>query len=253
MQNSKHMKIFKAIIFSFLALFQMLSCDGQQKIGKNPENLEEGISYFQKNWTENELNEFKNKSEAAAIASIHFGAAMWVRNNWIRGDRNEKFYTYFKKLGINNPDDISAILFTSLHRRLNGKNIELDSQIKKYKEYWKVIELCKQKIKNKSAKYSEMYAVGDTITILMPVLISDDERNAVLYNCPDISWDFNDQKDLKISAQIVKKYHINSQDNVFFTLKILEMNYPDTDILGQSASKNAVVDLNLDGLEYSSH
>lgn len=231
----------------------MLSCDGQQKIGKNPENLEEGISYFQKNWTENELNEFKNKSEAAAIASIHFGAAMWVRNNWIRGDRNEKFYTYFKKLGINNPDDISAILFTSLHRRLNGKNIELDSQIKKYKEYWKVIELCKQKIKNKSAKYSEMYAVGDTITILMPVLISDDERNAVLYNCPDISWDFNDQKDLKISAQIVKKYHINSQDNVFFTLKILEMNYPDTDILGQSASKNAVVDLNLDGLEYSSH
>lgn len=58
-----------------------------------------------------------------------------MRNNWglWSGSRLAK---YFNEMGIFHPDDMSGIILTSFHRHLNGKDLQLDQQIKYYQEYW---------------------------------------------------------------------------------------------------------------------
>jgi len=147
----KTLRILKTLIFLFI--ITLTRCKSQPVKIALPKNLDEAVLYFQQNWTKEDLESFKLKDEKDAVIDLHFGAAMWVRNNWIRGDRNKIFTSYFHSLGIFAPDDISSIVFTSLHRTLNNKDIDLDKQIELYKKYWKEITDCSEKKK----KYCSCY------------------------------------------------------------------------------------------------
>jgi len=244
------MKAIKNLTFLTLLFSLTVSCNGQDK--KNiikPKDLEEGITFFQQTWTKKQLEEFRLKDEGKALADVHFAAAMWVRNEWVRGDRNKEFTKYFNDLGIYAPDDISSILFTSLHRRLNGKDIELSKQVDGYKKYWDTINNCETKQKDKAVAYYNKHKIADTINICMPVDTSSDNRNAVIYSCPTTDWTFNNSVDLKFSALILDKYNINSETNVFFKVKIIKMNFPKTQILMKTVTEGSEIDLNLKGLK----
>lgn len=102
-----------------------------------PENLDEAIAYFESEWNEKEKDSFKKEKEDDAVTMCHFSVGLWIRNNWIHGGRGPKLSKYFNDLGIFHPDDMSSIILTSLHRRLNNKDIDLEGQIEKYKKYWK--------------------------------------------------------------------------------------------------------------------
>jgi len=193
-----------------------------------PKNLDEAVLYFQQNWTTKELNDFKKRTESNAVIKLHFGTGLWIRNNWVRGKRDTALTNYFHSFGISNPDDISIIILTSLHRKLNNKSVNLDKQVEKCKAYWKPIIECKEKVKVTALLNYNKYKVSDSISIYMPV---DENRNAVIYECPDISWKFKDNKDLLIKGQIVRKYYINDTSNVFFTLKITSINRTDIQVL----------------------
>ena len=213
-----------------------------------PKNLDEAVLYFQQTWTKPQLDSFKRKDERKAIADIHFGAGMWLRNNWVRGDRDTAFANYFHSLGIFAPDDISSIVFTSLHRTLNKKAIDLDKQIEPYKKYWKEITDCSEKKKNIAVTTYDRFKVGDNISIFMPVDISDNYRNAVLYDCPTIEWAFDPKKDLLIKGKIIDKYFINETSNVFFKVKIESLNNSKTEILMNPVKVGDNKDFSLDGL-----
>ena len=79
--------------------------------------------------------EIKSKTENDFTTNSHFGFGLWIRNNWAlwKGSRLSDF---FNSKGISHPDDMSGIILTSYHRKLNGIDIELDKQIKHYQDYW---------------------------------------------------------------------------------------------------------------------
>ena len=242
----KTLRIFKLLTFIFIII--LTSCKSQPVKILLPENLDEAVLYFQQNWTKQQLEIFKIKDERKAITDLHFGAGMWVRNNWIRGDRDTVFTNYFHSLGIFAPDDISSIVFTSLHRTLNKKNIDLDKQIEPYKKYWKEITDCNEKKKNMAVTTYNRFKIGDNISIFMPVDISDNYRNAVLYDCPTIEWTFDKKKDLLIKGKIIDKFFINDTSNVFFKVKIESLNNSKTEILMNTVKVGDKKDFSLDGL-----
>ena len=234
------------ILLLFVCVICFTNCNSQTTL---PKNLDEAISYFQQHWTKKELNSFKNKSENNAVTELHFSTGMWIRNNWIRGTLDSAMTNYFHSLGIYSPDDISSIILTSLHRKLNKKSIDLDKQIKEYKAYWKPIIDCEKKTKATAVSSYNTFKVSDKISIYMPVDNSDGSRNAVMYACPNIEWTFNPKKDLLIKGQILKKYFINDSSNVFFTVKILSMNRTDTQILMTDKKVGENKDFSLQGLK----
>ena len=240
-------QITKILLFIFLV--SSTSCNSQQAKIILPKDLDEAILYFQQNWTKQQLDNFKIKDERKALADVHFAAGMWVRNNWVRGDRDTAFSNYFHKLGIYAPDDISSIVFTSLHRALNNKKRNLDQQIELYKKYWKEISDCEEKQKAIALTIYNKFKVGDNISIFMPVDISDNYRNAVIYDCPKIEWTFNPKKDLVIKGRVERKYFINDTSNVFFTVRIESLNNSKTQILMQPVKVRDKKDFSLYGLK----
>jgi len=235
-------------IFLFIFLICTTSCSSQQTKIILPKNLDEAILYFQQNWTKGQLDSFKLKNESDATIDLHFGAGMWVRNNWVRGDRDTAFTNYFHNLGIFAPDDISSIVFTSLHRTLNKKAIDLNQQIEPYKKYWKEITDCSEKKKTIAVTTYNRFKIGDNITIFMPVDISDSYRNAVLYDCPTIEWTFDPKKDLLIKGKIIEKFFINDTSNVFFKVIIESLNNSNTEILMNPVKVGDKKDFSLYGL-----
>jgi hypothetical protein len=125
-----------------------------------PTDLNDAFAFFECNWSEESLNEFKNKEEQKATSELHFGTGRSLRNNWKLWAGTSELSKSFRDLGINHPDDMSGIILTSLHRKLNGIEIELDNQIKYYKDYWAESERKETERKNK--EFSE-YKIGDIV------------------------------------------------------------------------------------------
>lgn len=99
-------------------------------------NLEEAIAFVISMNTGTDLDNWTAMEEDAAVCSVHMSGGMNMRNElnlWHENDLTK----WFKTIGIVHADDMSGIIFTSVHRRLNEKELELDKQVKKYQDFWK--------------------------------------------------------------------------------------------------------------------
>jgi len=211
-----------------------------------PSTLEESINYFEKNWNDKEKKVFQSKPENDAVTELHMTVGMWIRNSWLR-QGNDSLKKQFHKIGVYHPDDISSIILTSLHRKLNNKEIKLEEQAQHYIDYWKPIIEQNEKSRKIAVEHYNNHKVGDTINIFYPVDRKDNYVNAVIYEYND-EWVFDPKKDLKITGIITKKFYLNSETNVFFELKILKKNFPNIPILMQKMEIGEVYDFNLDKL-----
>lgn len=205
------------------------------KINQLPKNLEEAITYFKIRWNDSIKNEFKNKPEDDAVSACHFGVGMWIRNEWLRGDRNPVFSKYFQDLGVHDMDEISSIVLVALHRSLNGKKIGLDSMVNHYKIGEKLEFERHEKIRKEALSAFNMFITGDFIMIQMPVDCEGDERNAVIYT-EDLStdWTFDPKNDLEIIGTVVNKYIVPDKSEMYLDVRINEMNFENTVIQGHS-------------------
>ena len=100
-----------------------------------PKDLEDCFKQIDGFWADSLKTEIKTWTEDEFSGRAHMGFGMWMRNNWQLwgGSRLSK---YFNEMGIYHPDDMSGIILTSYHRRLTGKEIQLEEQIKYYQDYW---------------------------------------------------------------------------------------------------------------------
>ena len=216
-----------SILFLSLSLH---SCNGQKDI---PKELKFSFEYLNKNWDSKEIEIFKNISEKDTTTprNYHFGIGMYLRNNLLRhNEKSEELTKFFDSIGIHHYDDMSSIILTSYHRYLNNENIELQSQVDKYVESWKPIIDCEKNQKIKAVEIYNKFKIGDTLKIKMPV----SENNSVIdYPCDNgnLEWEYDESKDLSITAIIINKYNINSKSNVFFKVKILSKNHLETEIM----------------------
>ena len=230
-----------SILFLTLSLF---SCNAQEDI---PKELKFSFEYLNKNWDSKEIEIFKNITEKDTTTprNYHFGIGMYLRNNLLRHNKkSEEITKFFNSLGIHHFDDMSSIILTSYHRYLNGENIELQSQVDKYLEYWKPIIDCEKNQKIKAVEIYNKFKIGDTLNIKMPV----SENNSVIdYPCDNgnLEWKFDKSKDLFITGIIIDKYNINSESNVFFKVKIINKNHSETEIMMEKVNIGDEFDFNL--------
>ena len=230
-----------SILFLTLSLF---SCNAQEDI---PKELKFSFEYLNKNWDSKEIEIFKNITEKDTTTprNYHFGIGMYLRNNLLRHNKkSEEITKFFNSLGIHHFDDMSSIILTSYHRYLNGENIELQSQVDKYLEYWKPIIDCEKNQKIKAVEIYNKFKIGDTLNIKMPV----SENNSVIdYPCDNgnLEWKFDKSKDLFITGIIIDKYNINSESNVFFKVKIITKNHSETEIMMEKVNIGDEFDFNL--------
>jgi hypothetical protein len=100
-----------------------------------PKNLNECYNELNSTLDKKLIEEIKNKTEAEFTTNSHFGMGLWIRNNWGLW-KGSRLYHFFKTKRISHPDDMSGIILTSYHRKLNGIDTQLEKQIKYYQEYW---------------------------------------------------------------------------------------------------------------------
>lgn len=117
---------------------------------EQPKDLEDSFRVLGKVLRDRAI--FKDTLEANILGMTHFSLGMWLRNHWYLwwskdlatkfADKNypqEKpaLVEYFNTvLNIHHADDMSSIIILSYHRHLNGKELKLEAQVKKYHDFW---------------------------------------------------------------------------------------------------------------------
>jgi hypothetical protein len=125
-------------IFILIITLSVISCSTKNI----PFGLRNTIKQIDRNLNDTIKYDFKIAPENVATTKHHFGLGLNIRNGknlWKGGILK----TFFRLNGIKHPDDMSDIILTTYHRKLNNKPIEFKKQKKYYKEYWKIAKIGK--------------------------------------------------------------------------------------------------------------
>lgn len=111
-------------------------------INKIPVNLTECFEVLDEVFSESEEDKswFASSIEEEAVGSLHHNLGAWVRKEWGLWEKKSDIYNVFAKMDIWHADDMSSIILTCYHRRLNGKELKLSEQVQEYIQYWKNYE-----------------------------------------------------------------------------------------------------------------
>jgi len=130
---------------------------------KEPKNLEECLELLMQNSDKKSLNEWSETDEDSATAGIHHGLGTSIRNNWNLWNPDSELHKYFNTIGIAHADDMSGIIFDSLHRKINKKEINLEEQVTRYWKHWFIMdsagarEVLPPNIEGVDEKYLKLY------------------------------------------------------------------------------------------------
>jgi hypothetical protein len=94
-----------------------------------PRDLQQAVERLKAEMAPSNLSQFKNLPEAEAVENFHLTTGSWIRNHWIKARSDSPLTQWFLRLGIKNPDDMSAIVLCSLWRTLHEQPIKLDEQL----------------------------------------------------------------------------------------------------------------------------
>ena len=123
----------KKALYIITVLLITLSCSKKSV----PLGLRKTINQMERNLNDTIKYDFKIAPEEVAGTKHHFGLGLDLRNG--KGLWNGSLLRmYFRLNGIWHPDDMSSIILTTFHRKLNDKPIQFKEQKKYFKEFWKV-------------------------------------------------------------------------------------------------------------------
>ncbi len=127
-----------------------------------PKDIVDAVTYLACTWSKADKDSFKIVPERQAVARLHFGTGLYIRNGWDLWKGENDLVDYFKSVGIFHPDDMSSIILTSFHRFLNDKEIDLDEQVKYYQDYWDKVQV----EKDQHNKIYRTIKTGDTVRVM---------------------------------------------------------------------------------------
>ena len=103
-----------------------------------PKDLDDCFAELKRIVPKDQIDKMKNGTEDD-MSKYHFSLGMWLRNNWgLR--KGSQLSKWFNEKGIGHPDDMSGIILDSFWRHLNNKPIQLDEQIRYYRDYWNKLD-----------------------------------------------------------------------------------------------------------------
>lgn len=103
----------------------------------SPKNLDEAILLLMDDILEDEdIKEIKLIEEENFVIFNHHQIGREIRNDWGLWKKDIPIVKWFNEKGIYHADDMSSIILKSFHRKICNKNINLNKQIKFYRDYW---------------------------------------------------------------------------------------------------------------------
>lgn len=213
--------------FSILFLFIFIQC---AFAGKKPVSIDEAILYFEKKWSDKQKESFKTLPERTVISETDLTHGIFIRSKWLNADKNNPLLKEFINLGVDESHDMSRLILTSLHRKLNNLPIDIEGQVSEIKEYWKPIRLCEAAADKLAEENFNKFKIGDSIHIYLDVDAKFGTRNAILHECPDTEWSFDYKNDLLIKGVVTDKYSNTQKKNVSFKIKIGSLSAENTTV-----------------------
>ncbi len=130
----------KTIITISILLITILSYGQPDNPWKGkPKTIEEAYLYLDKMFDDTAKYTFMTLPEDIATSRLHSGFGMWMRNNWgLWG--NSQLMQCLIDSGFIHPDDMSAIILKTYHRRLNDKPLNFHEDAERYIAYWEKAE-----------------------------------------------------------------------------------------------------------------
>lgn len=102
-------------------------------------NLNTTINWLETNSDGESLKDWIKEDEDSATISVHHSIGRDLRNQlglWTRDEDQTEIAKYFNSIGIYHADDMSNIILTSFHKKLNNKPLELNDQVDEAIKYW---------------------------------------------------------------------------------------------------------------------
>lgn len=102
-------------------------------------DLDTTIEWLLGNSDKATLKEWSDENEESATVTVHHTVGRGLRNElglWSVDEERTEIVKYFNSIGIYHGDDMSGIILSSFHRSLNKKDIKLDEQVARYRNYW---------------------------------------------------------------------------------------------------------------------
>jgi len=98
-----------------------------------PANLEEAFQELDDLSPEEAKLKFKNAPEDVIATKLHFGLGRWISVFW-NFTEGSRYVEYLRQLGIVDSDHMIQFTIVSYHRYKNGKPIDIEGQVEKYKK-----------------------------------------------------------------------------------------------------------------------
>jgi hypothetical protein len=89
-----------------------------------PTTLDEALEMLERRMS-NEDREFLENSDENPTAQMHHKFGMSLRNDWSLWEKDMPLVRWFNERGITHADDMSAIILTSIWRRVRGVDLDL--------------------------------------------------------------------------------------------------------------------------------
>lgn len=191
--------------------------------GYVPENIESALQYLESVWTDENKEKFKNTEERDAVALLHFGTGLALRNGWgFWAKKRNSLVKELHSIGLTHPDDMSSFILTLFHRKLSSKGFNLKEEKQKCKAIQREkIRKERQFYENIKRKFDE-YKVGDSIKVPLSVTMSGDKIYFGTYS-NRTDWKISDF-DCIIRGKIEKK---SRKNGYVLTIRIVDVWFAD--------------------------
>lgn len=205
-----------------LVLCFIISCN---RCTYKASKIEDVFLYLENKYTVEFVVEFKNTPEED-ILKKYYSPFMSDYSSVSKDVR--AISEIFEPVGIYNTRDRAYVTLIAWHRKLNSKPLRLEELLQEVtNKYEAIISCVKKKNANAVANFQKLN-LGDTVTLNIPVRVSDGLKSTIYYDCPTYDWEFNENKDLKIIGILTEKFSKSGSEEFFIKLIITCLNRSDT-------------------------
>ena len=103
---------------------------------KTPKTLDEAVEILYNEFAAEKDFYDEVREGKSDIVSLHHTTGSWIRNNWGLWAGSELRDSFFE-MGLFHADDMSGIILGKVQARIRQDEFNLESEIKRYQNYWK--------------------------------------------------------------------------------------------------------------------
>lgn len=102
-----------------------------------PATLEAAFVELDRMFDTAQKRQIRELSEDELRGRLHMSFGMWMRNNWGLWSGSALQRDLISR-GLQHPDDMSGLILTTYRRRLRGEPLNIEAEVRRYAEYWRV-------------------------------------------------------------------------------------------------------------------